>query len=166
MKRWLWGISIFIAVFWLISTIVTLSVKIESSNTDYWLYRAQAAGNPQQVSEYLTNYKDGLYSHNLVNDKYYSVFKYPATYMPTYINVIDGLIQRANDLSKQSPNETSFQMGLTNLETDLSDITAEAFEVWCSSFLGCVLSWCAMLGWLLAIVIAFIAMIIDDRDYY
>lgn len=106
---------------------------ISYGRTDAWLTRAKDAGNPTQVSEFLGEYKTSLVEQDLVDGKYYTLWKYPATDMNTYIRIIDGLTERANALSRQSALDESYQMGLINLEKDLGDIDARAFSVWFAS---------------------------------
>ena len=127
MYKWFYlgGVIVF-----LISLFIVVSNNVSYGRTDSWLERAKDAGNPQQVAEFLTEYKTSLLDRDLVVGHYYIFWKYPATKMEIYLRVIDGLIDRANDLALQNPTDTSFQMGLTNLEKDLGDIEATAFSVW------------------------------------
>ena len=111
---------------------VLVSYIIAYDRIDSWLERAKDAGKPAQVAEFLTAYKESLAEKDLIEGKYYSLWRYPATKMSIYIRVIDGLIERAESLSSQSPNDESYQMGLINLEKDLGDIDARAFSVWFS----------------------------------
>jgi len=121
---------------------------------DSWLERAKDAGNPQQAAEFITKYKSALIEFDLVDGKYYSFFKYPATKMDIYVKVLDALVDRANNLALQISTDTSFQMGLTNLEKDLGDIEARAFSVWLArggifililGIIGCLYT---CLGWM------------------
>lgn len=124
---------------------------IRNSSIDSWLVRAKDAGNPGQVSEFLKNYKETLYESDMVKGKYSSVFKYPGTYMPVYIRTVDGLVERANALSKQNPTDTSYQMGLVNLEKDLGDIELIAGSIWIASG-GWMVIIATIIGWILIIV--------------
>ena len=112
--------------------VVLINCSITYGRVDSWLERAKDAGKPAQVAEFLTAYKESLAEKDLVEGKYYTLWKYPATEMSIYIRVIDGLIERAQSLSSQSPTDESYQMGLINLEKDLGDIDARAFSVWFS----------------------------------
>lgn len=114
----------------IVLTFVTVVNSISSSRIDSWLHRAKDAGNPAQVAEFLQNYKTSLDDAGRIGNRYYTLFKYPGTYMPVYIRAVDGLIERAQALSIQSPTDTSYQMGLVNLEKDLGDIEAVAYSVW------------------------------------
>lgn len=127
MYKWIYLVGGIIAI--ILTVLFTVQV-ISYGRTDAWLYRAKDAGNPAQVAEFLREYKVSLHERNLINGKYYSVWKYPATDMSTYSKIIDGLIDRASALSIQHPTEESYQMGLINLEKDLGDIDARAFSVW------------------------------------
>lgn len=121
------------ALMMLVGTILLLILipfAISSARIDSWLVRAKDAGNPAQVSEFLGEYRTALQEAGRVEGKFYTVFHYPGSYMPTYIRAVDGLVQRANALALQSPQETSYQMGLVNLEKDLGDIEAAAYDVW------------------------------------
>ena len=126
---------------------------------DSWLERAKDAGNPAQVVEFLTNYENALYSADKVNDKYSSVFKFPGSYMPTYIRAVDGLIERAKALAIQNPTETSYQMGLINLEKDLGDIEATAFSVWVADG-GWIIVWVLTWLFLMMSLVIYIVLII------
>ena len=106
---------------------------ISSARIDSWLVRAKDAGNPAQVAEFLGRYQADLQASGRIEGRYSSVFHYPGTYMPTYIRAIDGLVQRAEALTLQSSEATSYQMGLVNLEKDLGDIEAAAWGVWFAS---------------------------------
>ena len=117
-------------VMMVVLAIFLIQASISYGRTDAWLTRAKDAGNPAQVAEFLSNYKASLEDRGLVAGKYYSVWKYPATDMPTYVRVIDGLSLRAKELAKQNYTDESYQMGLINLEKDLGDIDARAFSVW------------------------------------
>ena len=119
---------------------VTAVNAIAARSIESWLYRAKDAGNPAQVAEFLTNYKQALYDSDRIERRYTSLFKYPGTYMPTYIRAIDGLIARAKDLSVQDATQTSYQMGLVNLEKDLGDIEPAAWSVWFASG-GWIAAW-------------------------
>lgn len=122
------GINMLVAA--IILMIIWILNGISSARIDSWLERAKDAGNPAQVAEFLTNYKKALDDAGRIDKKYSSVFRYPGTYMPVYIRAVDGLIQRAEDLSVQNPTDTSYQMGLVNLEKDLGDIETAAYGVW------------------------------------
>jgi len=117
----------------IVTGIIGISNQIDSARTDAWLVRAKDAGNPAQVAEFLVNYKSALYNIGRVEGKYVSLFKYPGDSMTIYIRTVDGLIQRAKDLSIQNPTETSYQMGLVNLEKDLGDIETASYAVWIAS---------------------------------
>ena len=142
MYKWIYLIGSIIAV---VLSFIFIVTNISYGRTDSWLVRAKDAGNPAQVAEFLGNYTDSLISRDLINGRYYSIWKYPATDMVTYLRIIDGLILRAEMLSQQQPDKESYQMGLINLEKDLGDIDARAFSVWVAS------------GgfWLIALVICF-----------
>lgn len=124
------------AVFWFFVVLMVISMSIvvvnviESSKINSWLQRAKDAGNPAQTAEFLVNYKQALHDANRVENKYATLFKYLGTYMPIYIRAIDGLIVRAEALSIQDATQTSYQMGLVNLEKDLGDIEPTAWSVW------------------------------------
>ncbi|WP_392654677.1 hypothetical protein [Dehalococcoides sp. THU4] len=94
---------------------------IDAKKTDYWLIRAQAAGNPAQVSTYLGTYLSEINAKN-VDDKYTTLFKYEASSVRNYKDVILGIIERADILSTQDPRTDVYQMGLINLETDVNDV--------------------------------------------
>ena len=137
----------------LILSVTVVGNSISYGRTDAWLTRAKDAGNPAQVAEFLGEYEESLQDRDLIDGKYYSVFKYPATDMNTYVRVIDGLVARAIALSQQDASDESYQMGLINLEKDLGDIDARAFSVWHASggFVIVILlfvfgSW-AVFGW-------------------
>ena len=126
---------------------------ISSARIDSWLLRAKDAGNPAQVAEFLGNYKEALYKNNRVEGKYCTLFRYPGSYMPTYIRAIDGLIARAEALALQDPTDESYQMGLINLEKDLGDIEGTAFGVWVAHggwiwfvLLGTSIIWLSAIG--------------------
>ena len=117
----------------IVSTWVVVANNISSSRANSWMDRAKDAGNPAQVAEFLNEYKQTLNQMDRVEGKYYTIFKYPGTYMPTYIRAVDGLIERATALSKQASTDESYQMGLINLEKDLGDLEPVAFLVWGAS---------------------------------
>ncbi len=117
----------------LLASVSMIINNIKYRSIDSWLGRAKDAGNPQQVAEFLANYKEALYRAGLVEGCYYNIFRYPGTYMPTYIRAVDGLINRATDLTQQSSADTSYQMGLVNLEKDLGDLEAVSAEAWLAS---------------------------------
>ena len=119
-----------VVLMFFLSTIVLIVNGIQSARIDSWLERAKDAGNPQQVAEFLKNYKAELYAANRVEGKYTSWQQKPGGYMPIYIRAIDGLIARAEALAIQNPTDTSYQMGLINLEKDLGDISPAAWSVW------------------------------------
>lgn len=128
------GMSVFILLCLAVIFVAwDVSACIGFTATNSYLERAKDAGNPQQVAEFLTEYKEALRKNNMIEGKYQSVFKYPGGYMPTYIRAVDGLIERANSLAKQSSVDTSYQMGLVNLEKDLGDIETAADRVWIAS---------------------------------
>ena len=132
--------------FTIILTVLWIINAIEYGRVDSWLNRAKDAGNPNQVSEFLTNYKQALSDKHLIEGKYYSVFKYPGKYMPVYIRAVNGLIERGEALVIQTPTDTSYQMGLINLEKDLGDLESVAFSVWLANggiiiVVLCVISW-------------------------
>lgn len=146
----------FVFLVLLIACIVVTTVNgIAASRIESWLNRAKDAGNPAQVAEFLTNYKQDLYDSNKVEGKYASLFKYPGTYMPTYIRAIDGLIVRAEELAVQDATQTSYQMGLVNLEKDLGDIEPAAWSVWFASG-----GWIAVWGLVITILGTFISGVI------
>ena len=118
------------AISLIVLSIIPIQNAVRCGSIDSWLERAKDAGNPGQVSEFLVNYKVALNTAGLVEGKYSSVFRYPATYMPVYVRTIDGLIGRANALTVQNPTDTSYQMGLVNLEKDLGDMNSAAFSVY------------------------------------
>lgn len=121
---------------------------ISCNRVDYWLHRAKDAGSPAQVAECLIKYEQALSNKNYIKNKYLTIFKYPASSMEIYKVAIDGLIIRAEALAEQNPTDTSYQMGLVNLEKDLGDIEASAFTVWQAS--GGFLWW-----WILGISFIF-----------
>ncbi len=128
MNKWLL-LGVVLLVF-LVCLAVVIPNAISFARIDSWLERAKDAGNPAQVAEFLANYKADLDEAGLIKGKYYTFFKYPGTYMPTYIRAIDGLIERARALNNQSAIDTSYQMGLVNLEKDLGDLDVVAYLVW------------------------------------
>jgi hypothetical protein len=145
-----------ICVVGLVACVILTAVNgIGSAKIDSWLNRAKGAGNPAQVAEFLGNYEGSLYQANRVEGKYASVFKYPGTYMPTYLRTIDGLIERAKALAVQDATQTSYQMGLVNLEKDLGDIESAAWAVWFANG-----GWIAVWG---IVVFLFPAMIIGVK---
>lgn len=123
-------LAIFLSIILDVVIIILIMNAISSQRIDSWLDRAKYAGTPQQVAEFLTNYRQALDDAGRIDEKYYSVFRYPGTYMPIYVRAVDGLIIRAEALAKQSPDDTSYQMGLVNLEKDLGDIESAAYRVW------------------------------------
>ena len=123
---WVW---IFLIVAF--SSITTCSIgDIKATAPDKWLTRAKDAGNPSQVAEFLETYKLELFKANRVEGSNTSVWRYAATKMEVYVRALDGLIERAKALAQQVPTETSYQMGLINLEKDLGDIEAASAAVW------------------------------------
>ena len=151
MKRILAVIFLIVA---LAATTIVVVNYIDSARTNYWLHRAQVAGNPSQTAEYLMEYKGALYENNLVTNRYSTIFRYPASSIGQYIRVIDGLAERALALSTQDHNAESYQMGLINLETDVNDLFPIAFLVWGASG-GFVLQYLIGLGFLGAGVVGF-----------
>jgi len=127
----IWFIMLSLAIVALI--VILITAAINAGRVDAWLVRAKDAGTPTQVSEFLTAYKNALTDEQYVEGKYTSIFHYPATKMSVYLRTVDGLIQRAGELSRQSAVDTSYQMGLLNLEKDLGDIETAAFSVWLAS---------------------------------
>lgn len=148
-----------VGLFLVFTFIIQSPACINAESINSWLLRAKDAGNPQQVAEFLGEYKDSLGSHNLIENKYSSVFHYPGTYMPRYVRAIDGLVQRAKDLSTQSPSDTSYQMGLVNLEKDLGDIDAVAYDIWIAD-IGWLI-WTISLAGLLVALVAGVAWMTD-----
>ena len=114
----------------ILGTVFLVFNTIESNHADKWLERAKDAGKPAQVAEYLTEYRVKLYELDRVDGKYYELFRYPSSQMEIFIDVIDGLIGRAEALAAQTAEDTSYQMGLVNLEEDLDDIEPRAFSAW------------------------------------
>lgn len=127
MYKWFYLGGVLITI---IMAVVVISNFISSGRIDSWLGRAKDAGNPAQASEFLLEYKTALYEADRVLGKYYTIWKYPASDMETYIRVVDGLAERAEALAIQNPSDESYQMGLINLEKDLGDIDARALSVW------------------------------------
>lgn len=110
------------AWFAVIGVLLNIAVgSIDAGRVDSWLDRAQSAGSPEQVVEYLSSYKTELVDKRY-DDMYMSTFRYPASSVKIYIDVLDGLIDRAYILSTQDPRTDVYQMGLINLETDLNDL--------------------------------------------
>ena len=136
---------------------------IKNSKIDSWLIRAKDAGNPQQVEEFLRNYGESLEKADYVEGKYASVFKYPGTYMPTYMRAIDGLAERAHDLSRQAPTDLSYQMGLVNLEKDLGDIEQIAGDVWEANG-GWIVIVVTILVWIIMFIISIYYIVTLERD--
>lgn len=145
-----YGFFVCLVVFLVFTCGVQAVNCVSSDRTNSWLDRAKDAGNPSQVAEFLAEYKKALYTDGKVEGKYTSVFHYPGTYMPTYLRAVDGLIQRAKDLEKQNPTDTSYQMGLVNLEKDLGDIKGTAYSVWVADigWLIWAIAVCGILGML------------------
>ena len=141
-----WIIFTVLLVTTLILTGVWIANAVSANMIDSWLSRAKDAGNPAQVSEFLSNYTQALYENDRVEGKYTSLFKYPGGKMTVYIRAIDGLKDRANALATQSPDETSYQMGLVNLEKDLGDIETAAYSVWFAGGGFWIMLLCIILG--------------------
>lgn len=139
------------AIVWILSLVLSIQGLVYSSRVDSWLARAQAAGNPAQAAEFLGEYKSSLHEAKM-DDKYACIFRYPGCYVPTYLRVVDGLIERASVLSSQSPNDTSYQMGLVNLEKDLKGLESVAWGVWFTEG-GWIKVWSAWLLWLIPFVL-------------
>ena len=116
-----------------LSIVISIKAAIFSASIDSWMKRAQDAGNPAQVAEFLNEYKEALTQANLIEGRFYTIFDYPGTYMPIYIRAVNGLIERAKALTIQNPTEESYQMGLINLEKDLGDLAPTAWLVWGAS---------------------------------
>lgn len=142
-------------IVWFVSTALLLVIgfiglgiwipnNIQANRIDSWLIRAQQAGNSTQVSQYLTNYKIDLYENNKVNGQYTTLFKYSGSSMEIYIQTVDGMIERADSLSSQSANDSSYQIGLVNLKTDIQSISPAALLVWEASG-GIIWEWIAVL---------------------
>lgn len=149
-------ILLFILAITLFITFLGVSACINNDRIDSWLERARDSGNPQQTVEFLTNYKEALTQNDMIAGKYKSIFKYPATKMDVYIRTIDGLADRAKELSKMVSTDTSYQMGLLNLEKDLGDVDTAASSVWRASG-----------GWILVlfIIIMWLATIVTSITY-
>jgi len=141
----------------LVLSVLLVVASIDNSRVDSWLHRAKDAGNPEQVAEFLGEYKDALYAKDRVDGQYYTIWKYPASDMETYVNIIDGLKQRAVALAEQTAVDESYQMGLINLEEDLDDIDARSFSVWFANG-GYVLAIFCGLAWTAFIVLGVIKM--------
>lgn len=144
-----------------VMTILLVIAQISNDRVDSWLTRAKDAGNPEQAAEFLGEYNDALYARNKVDGKYYTVFKYPATKMETYIDVIGGLEQRAADLAEQRATDESYQMGLINLEEDLDDINARSWSVWFAGG-GYVLMILCIVTWISGLTLGFIKILRDS----
>ncbi len=135
----------------ILSTAVLIINGINCSRVDYWLHRAKDAGSPAQVAQCLSSYGQALETKDYIHGKYLTIFKYPGSSMEIYKVAIDGLITRAKALAIQDPTDTSYQMGLVNLEKDLGDIEPSAFTVWGASG-GFLWRWILGIGLMMTIV--------------
>ena len=142
----------------LVLSVLSVVASIDNSRVDSWLDRARDAGNPEQVAEFLGEYKAALYAKNRVDGQYYTIWKYPASDMETYVSIIDGLTQRAEALAEQTAVMDSYQMGLINLEKDLDDIDARSFSAWFANG-GYVLEIFHGLAWTALMVLGAIKML-------
>lgn len=145
----------------LILTGLLIVAQISNDRVDSWLIRAKDAGNPGQAAEYLGEYNDALYARNKIDGKYYTVFKYPATKMEIYVDVISGLKQRAADLSEQQATDESYQIGLINLEEDLDDIDARSWSVWFAGG-GYIIGILCGLAWVSAVALGGTKLVCDN----
>ena len=107
----------------------TVYEKVQAGNIDGWVTRAKDAGNPQQTAEFLREYTQAVLRHPN-SDGYTCIWRYPNCNVPRYLRAVEGLIVRAEDLSRQAATDLSYQQGLLNLEKDLGDLEAVGFGLW------------------------------------